>query len=231
MLEMTRSSSTSETRPRRMPSERPGPPGGKRDRNRKQRTEALLQSALALFLERGLEAVTVDDIAREAGMAKGNFYRYFKDKDDLVDALFEPIVGDVQVAMDRCAEALSEATGREDLYAAYETLAKTLATVALPQLEVVRLYLQERRSPGVGARAPIRRLSDQINATAVQLTKVAVEHDLLRVPDPRISAFAVVGAVEELMLAVLQERLDAPPAEIIDTLISLVLDGIRVRVS
>lgn len=214
-----------------MPSERPGPPGGKRDRNRKQRTEALLQAALGLFLERGLESVTVDDIAREAGMAKGNFYRYFKDKDDLVDALFEPIVGEVQGAMRRCADDLGRATTRAELYAAYESLAQALADVALPQLSVMRLYLQERRSPGVGARAPIRRLSDQINETAVRLTKVAVEHDLLRVRDPRISAYAVVGAVEELMLAVLQERLDSPPTEIIDTLIGLVLDGIRARAS
>lgn len=214
-----------------MPSERPGPPGGKRDRNRKQRTEALLAASLGLFLDRGLEAVTVDDIAREAGMAKGNFYRYFKDKDDLVDALFEPILGEVRDAMRRCADTLSRAKGEQELYAAYEVLAKTLAKVALPRLDVVRLYLQERRSPGVGARIPIRRLSDQINETAVRLTEVAVQNGLLRVPDPRISAFAVVGAVEELMLAVLQERLDAPPTEIIDTLITLVLDGIRVRLS
>jgi AcrR family transcriptional regulator len=217
-----------ETRPRRMPSERPGPPGGKRDRNRKQRTEALLRAALGLFLERGLEAVTVDDIAREAGMAKGNFYRYFKDKDDLVDALFEPIVSDVRGSMRRCADDLAHARGRNELYDAYHRLARTLADVALPRLDVLRLYLQERRSPGVGARAPIRRLAEQISEGSVRLTQVAVEHDLLRVRDPRISAFAVVGAVEELMLAVLTGRLDAPPTEIMDTLISLVLDGIRV---
>jgi AcrR family transcriptional regulator len=217
-----------DTRPRRMPSERPGPPGGKRDRNRKQRTEALLRASLGLFLERGLEAVTVDDIAREAGMAKGNFYRYFKDKDDLVDALFEPIVSDVRASMRACADDLSAALGRDELYGAYHRLARNLAEVALPRLDIMRLYLQERRSPGIGARAPIRRLADQIAEGAVRLTQVAVEHDLLRVRDPRISAFAVVGAVEELMLAVLSDKLDAPPTEIIDTLIGLVLDGIRV---
>lgn len=230
MLEVQRSS-VSDTPPRRMPSERPGPPGGKRDRNRRQRTEALLQAALALFLERGLEAVTVDDIAREAGMAKGNFYRYFKDKDDLVDALFEPIVGELRDAMRRCSDDLARARSREELYSAYDALARSLGQVALPRLEVLRLYLQERRSPGVGARIPIRRLADRINEAALKLTRIAVDNGLLRVKDARISAYAVVGAVEELLLAVLQERLDAPPSEIVDTLISLVLDGIRTRAS
>ncbi|MFW6051741.1 MAG: TetR/AcrR family transcriptional regulator [Myxococcota bacterium] len=226
MLDMTRSS-VSDSQPRRMPSERPGPPGGKRDRNRKERTEALLAAGLGLFLDRGLEAVTVDDIARAAGMAKGNFYRYFRDKDDLVDALFEPIVEEMRAAMRRCAEDLAVAGGPVELYAAYEALARSLAEAALPRPGVVRLYLQERRSPGVGARAPIRRLSNQIDEASIELSNVAVEHGLLRVRDPRISAYAVVGAVEELMLAVLQERLDAPPEEIIETLIGLVLDGIR----
>ena len=33
-----------------------------------------------LFLERGIETVTIDEITREAGVAKGSFYRYFDDK-------------------------------------------------------------------------------------------------------------------------------------------------------
>ena len=37
------------------------------------------------------EAVTIDEVAREAGMAKGNFYRYFRDKADLVEAVIEPV--------------------------------------------------------------------------------------------------------------------------------------------
>jgi hypothetical protein len=37
--------------PPRLPAERPGPAGGKRDRNRRERTKALLEAALALFLE------------------------------------------------------------------------------------------------------------------------------------------------------------------------------------
>ena len=51
---------------KRAPKERPGPPGGKRDVNRKRRTHAIARAALGLFLERGVESVTIDDIAREA---------------------------------------------------------------------------------------------------------------------------------------------------------------------
>src|SRR5210317_2345369 len=70
-----------ERRPRRAgPVERPGAVGGKRDLNRRQRVQDLIDAGLSLFLERGIEAVTIDEVARKAGMAKGNFYRYFRDK-------------------------------------------------------------------------------------------------------------------------------------------------------
>ena len=61
------------------------------------------------------------------------------------------------------------------------------------------------------------------------LTEIAVEKELLRVPDPRISAMAVVGAIEQLALGFLNGRLDAPPPQVASALIDLVLEGLRIR--
>jgi AcrR family transcriptional regulator len=48
----------------------------------------ILQAAGELFTERGL-GVTLDDIARHAGVGVGTVYRRFADKELLIDALFE----------------------------------------------------------------------------------------------------------------------------------------------
>ena len=40
-------------------------------------------SALCLFGEKGFNATTISEITDHAGYAKGNFYRYWKSKDDL----------------------------------------------------------------------------------------------------------------------------------------------------
>ena len=74
---------------------------------------------------------------------------------------------------------------------------------------------------------PIGRLANTVDEGAIRLTRVAVEKGLLHVEDPRISAYAVVGAIERLSSAVLQGRLDASPIEILSTLIRLVLEGVR----
>ena len=47
---------------------------------------ALLKAARELFLKRGVE-VTTDEVATAAGVAKATLYGYFKDKEDLIEAV------------------------------------------------------------------------------------------------------------------------------------------------
>ncbi len=47
----------------------------------------LLQTAFDLFTGKGFAKTTVSDIVNQAGLAKGTFYLYFKDKYDLRDKL------------------------------------------------------------------------------------------------------------------------------------------------
>jgi AcrR family transcriptional regulator len=197
--------------------------------NRRRRTQQLAEAGLTLFLERGIEPVTVDEIAAAAGTAKGNFYRYFRGKTALVQALLAPVGQAASEAVDRCAQALEAASGEQDLFEAYRQLARHLAAAMLAHPRPVRLYLQERRAPAVGARLPVSQLAEGVEQGAVRLTHVAVQHGLLRMGDPRVTALAVVGATEELALAVLQGQLDTGPDEVATTLIGLVLEGLRVR--
>ena len=48
--------------------------------------DRLQQAAMALFFERGFEAVTVAEIAERAGLTKRTFFRHFTDKRDVVFA-------------------------------------------------------------------------------------------------------------------------------------------------
>lgn len=47
----------------------------------------ILDSAYRLFTDAGFSSTAIDDIVKSAGIAKGTFYLYFKDKYDLLDQL------------------------------------------------------------------------------------------------------------------------------------------------
>ena len=50
--------------------------------------ERLLEAARELFAARGLDA-TMDEVARRAEVGVGTAYRRFRNRDDLIGALFE----------------------------------------------------------------------------------------------------------------------------------------------
>lgn len=60
---------------------------GKRQTAAMQTRLSVIAAAEKLISEKGFEGVTIDDIAREAGVAKGTFYTYFKRKEDVVSEI------------------------------------------------------------------------------------------------------------------------------------------------
>jgi AcrR family transcriptional regulator len=67
------------------------------------RTREILAAARQLLEQRGLEAMTMEEIAAAAGVAKGTLYLYFQSKDDLIQALItlvaENILKDLEAAL------------------------------------------------------------------------------------------------------------------------------------
>lgn len=53
--------------------------------DKKEKENRLMEKALRLFTEKGVNNTSIQDIADEAGVGKGTFYLYFKDKYDIRD--------------------------------------------------------------------------------------------------------------------------------------------------
>jgi len=50
-------------------------------------------SAIELFCEKGIQHTSIDEIAKSAGVAKGTIYLYFKNKEEIVFAIWDIIAG------------------------------------------------------------------------------------------------------------------------------------------
>jgi AcrR family transcriptional regulator len=67
--------------------------------------DALVAAAFQLFLERGFEQTTVDDIVALAGVGRRSFFRYFPSKEDVVFPDHERCLADMAAFLDSGADS------------------------------------------------------------------------------------------------------------------------------
>lgn len=62
-------------------------PLSKVENNKNEKLNKLLDTAFQLFTDKGIQHTSIQDIVNNAGVAKGTFYLYFKDKYEIQDHL------------------------------------------------------------------------------------------------------------------------------------------------
>ncbi len=119
---------------------------------RGQRTRSLLLDATAeLVAARGFHAVGIADIGAAAGVTGAAIYRHFENKEALLVAVFESVVGDLLVGA-RAAIACSDTPS-----ATLGALINTHIEFALANRTVIKVYDQEAHNLPPAERARVRR--------------------------------------------------------------------------
>ncbi len=116
-----------------------------RQERSRRRVEDLLDAAARLVVERGVDALTTRDIAEAAGAPVASLYQYFADKEDVLLALAQRDMDemDTQVAADLASlEVLSVASLVRTTMAAY-------VEVYRRRPAFVEIYLRGRTNPAV----------------------------------------------------------------------------------
>ena len=81
--------------------------GEKPDRRVNRTRLALLEAAQRLFALRSVEGVSIDDIAKEAEVAKGSLYNHFESKEALADELFRMMRSHVADLLDAAIDTIT----------------------------------------------------------------------------------------------------------------------------
>ena len=200
-------------------------PGGRPTREEAERRHrVLLETAYRLFLENGWDGVSIDEIARQSGVAKGFIYARYADKATLFVATIERLMADV-VGTLQLAEPLPD-----DAEAGLYAFARKVLDIVL-QPEAVALHrqfiAQAGRFPDL-ARLLIQR--NRARDLIVEVLKAYQGRGAIDFADAVLTAehFAilVVGIPRLLALTIGRE----PPAEEerrLRAAVRLFLDGCR----
>ncbi|PZM12112.1 TetR family transcriptional regulator [Rhizobium tubonense] len=124
------------------------PREGRRERKRRQTRERIEQAAMALFLERGFDATTIEDITEAADVSKRSFFDYFPSKEDVVFAWQDSFA-------DGLAAAIAERPADEPIVKVVEEALTSAITAALDPQSVALADLI-RETPVLSARNQLK---------------------------------------------------------------------------
>ena len=192
------------------------------------RVHSIQDAAMRVIARKGMGAATMQEIAKEAGVAKGTIYLYFRDRDELVEKTFERAISELHRRVD---EALAtDARFEEKLRAVLSAEIRFFQE----NREFFRLYLsfrypegnpqqqrRQKRTCQPQYQARVRRMADSL--------RQAMARGEVRDGDPqRLAIFIIEGSNAVIIERVLE---DAPPPEEsdINLIAQTILHGIAVR--
>jgi TetR/AcrR family transcriptional regulator, fatty acid metabolism regulator protein len=193
------------------------------EREREKRRQ-ILRAAIAVFARSGYHTSRVADVAKEAGVAYGLVYHYFGSKEDLLDTIFRR-------TWTRMLQAVEEVEAEEG--SARDQLAG-VARIVLGSWEadpdLIRVLIREvARSPQLG------REVGEIQHAFAGLQRIIARGqergELRKDVDPRLAAWILYGALEEILTGWVFERLPASADDVEEaerTVVSMLADGLAV---
>lgn len=166
--------------------------------------QALMDAALAVFVERGFARATTREIARRAGLSEGTMYRHFTDKYELFHQVFFALVLEVGEEFRRLPERAGQDTVRDNLEYLFRLAGRTqedlttlmASTWADPDL---------RKSFESYAREKSPREFERPDPVAMVAAYIRAEQELGRIRSD-VDATEAAGAVTSIPFAAGMER-------------------------
>jgi AcrR family transcriptional regulator len=154
--------------------------------------QRILDAALDLFGTRGVDAVSLDEIAREVGVRKQTVLYWFPSKDELVDAVLETVAAELVVLIDAAVRSSSE-----DPLDRVDAVVRAVFRPAVRRPALLGLVREMSRLPEAQADRLRARLQPLIDR-CVDYFSLEMDKGRLRRGDPRLIASLAYATVTGL---------------------------------
>ncbi len=190
-----------------------------------ERRKAILKAAVEVFSKKGYHGCRIADVAKEANVAYGLVYHYFKNKDELLESVFD---SGWHMFISRVTEAAMHA---DSLEARVRSVVKVAFEAYRRDPKGVKvLILEVGRSPSGGS-VNRGQVFKQVLALAAQLFQEAQQRGEVRADlDPMLNAALLFGSIEMGLTAFVlgfvdrsDDALDRAAKQVAETFLSGVL--------
>ena len=183
------------------------------------RCQSIREAAMRVVSRKGYDHVTVQDIADEAGVAKGTVYLYFKSREDVLEKTMSFSFEEFHILI---REAIGRGTTFRDRV---EQVVRAQLEYFERQQEFFRLYLA--MAEPLGERRLRKHASYRTHiGQLVSMVEMAVENDEVRAQPPERIAIALASVVRDIGLQRMTEKNKRPIAEDIEFVRDFICRGI-----
>lgn len=182
--------------------------------------QRIMEAASALIMERGNTGFQMSEVSDRCHMSKGSLYYYFRDRDELVGAIFDEYVDDLIAGMEKLAA--SSGSAREAITKLYSEFSRRLR--AGTPLSYAMSYELPRESHS-SIEAVTTRFSRAARVIATQLERGKAEGFIRTdVNADAAAVFALGGLIATTMAVATKGTADAD--DVSASLMSLMLHGV-----
>lgn len=190
------------------------------------RVQTIQDAAMRVIARKGMSAATMQEIAEEAGVAKGTIYLYFRDRDELVEKTFDRAITQLHGRLDA---ALASAPAFEQ-----QLRAMIVAKIEFFQehREFFRLYMSLRFPEGnpQQQRRQKRTCQPQYRTRLESFARIlqeAMDRGEIRRMNPDRLALLIVEASTAVIIERVVEETPPPEQEDVDLIAGAIFNGIR----
>jgi AcrR family transcriptional regulator len=190
------------------------------------RVQSIQDAAMRVIARKGMAAATMQEIAEEAGVAKGTIYLYFRDRDELVEKTFETAITQLLGKVERALE--SESKVEQKIRAA---IAAKLAFFR-ENREFFRLYIQLRLPEGDAQqqRRHKRTCEPQYRSSVARFAEIlqaAMDRGEIRRFDSHRLALFIVEGSNAIVVERVTEETSPSEQDDVEFLTQVIMGGIR----
>jgi AcrR family transcriptional regulator len=191
------------------------------------RVQSIQEAAIRVISRKGMASATMQEIAEEAGVAKGTIYLYFRDREELVEKTFETSIGELHKRIDAALDAegpfaerlRAVVTAKLSFFNENREFFRLYHTLRMPEGNAT----QQRRQKSA-CQPQYRVRVDRLAA----VLKLAMEAGEVRPLDPKRLALFLIETSTAIVLERLSEDAPPPESEDVELIVSTLLCGIAI---
>ena len=168
---------------------------------KKNREQEILEAAIKIFSNKGFNGSTTSEIAKEAGVAEGTIFRYFKTKKDILKGVMirlTGMIGETFVTV-RLEKVLKENEGKEEKEILKAVLKDRLEVIE-KHMDVLQIILTEIQYHQDLREAFIKHVVTRGRGIMEQFIQKGIERGIFREVDIFIATRSLVGCFGAYMI-------------------------------